>query len=352
MTSSTSNSDARSVPRSRWRRLRYAGWGLLIAAVLLGVLDAQVFRSAYTYDLGGASGARGGSIGQWAHIDRAFLAADPAKIEYAIFGDSQSIDALRPDAMAAALGVEPSLIFNFSVTGGKPSDNAYTYRTYIDRMPNLRKVIYIVNEHQFNNADVGTDVKFKFHARLGERLRALDTDNYGELLTGWALRSFGLRGEWSSLVQRYRDGKWPAEPHTYPGGIQPTTWSPPENLSESYAREVADRWFRDWKPDGVHTQQFAWLIEDMRVRRGLEVAVLQLPRTGWFENIVARDYAVELGQYFAEIKAVEEKLGGAGLVVIDGAEAGLTLDDFRDANHVNVAGADKLSRYVAERWWQ
>ncbi len=350
MTSSTSNSDARDV--SRWHRFRYLGWGLLIAAVLVSAADVRIFRSAYTYDIGGASGARGGSIGQWAHIDRAFEAVDPAKIEYAIFGDSQSIDGLLPAVMAEELGVQAEAIFNFSVTGGKPSDNVYTYRTYIDRMPNLRRVIYVVNEHQFNNADVGADVKFKFHARLGERLRAVDTDNYGELLTGWALRSYGLRGEWTKLVERYRVGWWPAEPHLYPGGIQPTTWSPPENRSETYAREVADRWFENWEPDGVHTQQFSWLIADMKQERGLDVVIVQLPRTAWFESIVEGDYSAQLEEYQQRIRTAADQAEGVEVAVIEMDAAGLTVEDFRDANHVNASGADKLSRYAANRWWR
>jgi hypothetical protein len=350
MTSSTSNSDARLV--SRWHRFRYLGWGLLIAAILLGGVDVMVFRSVYTYDLGGAGGARGGSIGQWAHIDRAFLAVDPAKIEYAIFGDSQSIDALHPDVMAAELGATPEAVFNFSVTGGKPSDNAYTYRTYIDRMPNLRKVIYVVNEHQFNNADIGIDVKFKFHAGLGERLRAMNVDNYGELLTGWALRSFGLRGEWSSLVKRYQDGKWPAAPSMYPGGIAPTTWSKPEDKSPEYAREVADRWFENWQPDGVHTEQFGRMLSDMRLGRGLDVVIVQVPRSQWFEEIVASDYAQQAADYVERIRAAAVAAGGIEFAVVDASAAGMTLDDFRDANHVSASGAQKLSKYVAEHWWK
>lgn len=359
MTSSTSSSDRHPAPpeplaprprrRRVWHAFRRFGWGLLCAVILLGLADYYVFRSAYTYDIGDKQGARGGFIGQFAHIDRSFRAADPARIEFAVFGDSQSIDGLRPDIMAETLGIEPERIFNFSVSAGKPTDAAYLYRRYIERMPNLKRVIVVVNEHQFNNADAASDAKFRFHAGLADRLRALDADNYGELIAGWALRAFGLRTEWQPLVPRYARGELPADPAPYPGGIEPLTWSPPENREPAYAEETADRWFKNWRPEGVYTRAFRRLLAEMRAQ-GLEIAVVQLPRAASFDAAIERKYGAERDALYREIAAVAAA-NGAEFAVLAAADLGLSVEThFRDTNHLNPEGARVVSEYAARRW--
>lgn len=361
MNSFTSNSDVsdarspepvrHSAARSRWHMIRRLGWGALVAFVLLGLADAWVFRNAAFYDLGNKNGARGGFIGQFAHIERAFEAAGGEHIEYAIFGDSQSIDGLRPDVMAEALGVPAHRIFNFSTSGGKPTDNLYLYRKYAERMPNLKRVIYVVNEHQLNNADAADDTKFKFHATLGQRLKAMDRDNYGELLTGWALRSFGLRTEWTALAERYRAGTWPPEEEAmFPGGIEPLRWADPKTKTEDYAREVADRWFRDWQPEGVYTDAFVDLLEAWR-ERGLDVVVAQIPRMPWFDEAIAAKYGRERDVYLQKAKEAADA-AGARFEVIAAEEAGLGEDGFRDVNHMSPEGAEAFSRFAAGRWWK
>lgn len=339
-----------SAARGRRHGLRRLGWGALAAFLLLGLMDASIFRDPAFYDLGNKNGARGGFIGQFAHIARAFEAQGGENIEYAIFGDSQSIDALRPDAMAEALGIPADRIFNFSTSGGKPTDNLYLYRKYAKQMPNLKKVLYIVNEHQLNNADAGNDTKFKFHARLRQRLKAINRDNYGELLTGWALRSFGLRTEWTALLERYRAGTWPPEEEAvFPGGIEPLRWAPPSTKTPEYAEEVAERWFRDWQPDGVYTDALAELLAAWR-ERGVEAVVLEIPRMPWFEAAVAEKYGEEREQYVRMVAEIAARYGAA-FEVVSAEEAGLTEDGFRDVNHMSPDGAAAFSRHAALRWW-
>ncbi len=369
MTSSTSNSKYKSrtkksllptaedssAPRpSRFRSFRRLGWGLLIALLLLGVADGYVFRNAYMYDMG--VGARGGFIGQWAHLDRSFKATDPGLIEYAVFGDSQSLDAFRPDIMADELGVSAESIFNFSVSGGKPTDIAYTYSKYIDQLPNLTHILLVVNEHQFNNVDAGQDSKFKFHASFGQRWQAVNKDNYGELMSGWVLRSFGMRAEWQKHVARYGSGELPASPPAFPGGIQPYTWSKPEDRTAEFALTVADRWFKGWQLDGVYTAAFDEFVGQIR-SDGIRLTIVQIPRTDLFEREIQAQYAVQQQAYLAHIRGVASA-HNVEFVVMDGPAAdgddalGLTLESFRDTNHVNPQGAELLSRYVADRWWR
>jgi hypothetical protein len=342
-----SSSNLRS---TRFKAFRRLGWGLLIVLLILAIADMYIFRNAYTYDLGTEKGARGGIIGQWAQLDRSVKAVDTDQIEYAIFGDSQSLDAFRPDIMADELGLAAEHVFNFSVTGGKPTDIAYTYNHYIDQLPNLRHIILVVNEHQFNNTDSAQDSKFKFHATLRQRWQAMDGDNYGELLIGWVFRSFGMRAEWQKLVERYRSGELPQSPAPFPGGIQPTTWSPPADKSAAFATTVADRWFKDWQPDGVYTLTFDRLVRDIK-DDGIELTIVQIPRTQLFEEEVRSKHAAEQQAYFNHIRSIADA-SGVEFTVMDATTTGVTIDSFRDTNHVNAHGAEQISRYAADRWWR
>ncbi|MEX1028546.1 MAG: hypothetical protein WDZ91_00695 [Paenibacillaceae bacterium] len=347
----SSTSTVSSIPStSKFKAFRRMGWGLLVVLLILAIADIYIFRNAYTYDLGTEKGARGGIIGQWAQLDRSFEGTDPDRIEYAILGDSQSLDAFRPDMMADELGMEDEQVFNFSVTGGKPTDIAYTYRQYIERLPNLQHIILVVNEHQFNNADSAKDPKFKFHATLRQRIQAMDRDNYGELLTGWVFRSFGMRTEWQSLVGRYRSGELPVNPAAFPGGIQPMTWSAPADRTADFAMQVADRWFKDWQMDGVYTHTFDQLVSDIH-DDGIELTIVQLPRTDLFEQQVRSKYAAEQQAYFDHIRSIASA-SSVEFTVMDAITTGVTIDSFRDTNHVNPHGAEQLSRYAADRWWR
>jgi hypothetical protein len=355
MASSTSSTSSTSIESSipsasKFKAVRRIGWGLFVVLLILAVADITIFRDAYTYDVGTAKGARGGFIGQWAQLDRSLKATNPDRIEYAVFGDSQSLDAFRPDIMADELGLNAEQIFNFSVTGGKPTDIAYTYNHYLDQLPNLQHVILVVNEHQLNSADSAQDPKFKFHASLRERWQAMNKDNYGELLTGWVFRSFGMRAEWQPLVSRYRSGELPVNPAPFPGGIQPIPWSPPTDKTAAFAKQVADRWFRDWQPEGVYALTFDRLVRDIH-DDGIELTIVQLPRTDLFEQEVRSHYAAEQQAYFDHIRTIASA-SGVEFTVMDASTTGVTLDSFRDTNHVNPLGAEQISRYAADRWWR
>ncbi len=314
------------------------GWGLLCMILFLVAAEIGVFRNLDLY------GYSPGFIGQIAHIKKSFEHADGANIELAVFGDSEGIDALRPDLLARDLPLDAGQIFNFSISGGRAYDIAQMYKTYIDRMPNLKTVVVEVNEFQLNSSQASGDIKFRYFAGLRDRLKVIDRHNYGELLLGWALKSYDMRTIWSMMVNKLFHGGLFKEVPLYIGGLPAETWSPKSDKTSEYAAEVADRWFENYAVGGVETEAFEEMADDLR-RRGLQVLIVHLPRTEYFEQAVQQKFVAEQQAYFNEIRTVADRNQAAFAVL---SNDGLGLDDFRDANHVSPQGAEKVSRAVAQ----
>ncbi|HEX7057562.1 MAG TPA: hypothetical protein VF260_10280, partial [Bacilli bacterium] len=177
MRSSTSNFEQERKSRRQWkirRPIRYAGWGFLFFVVLIALAEIFVFRNVRTY------GYSPGFLGQIAELDASFAQADEERIDIAIFGDSEGMDALRPDLLAQYAGLDVRRIFNFSLSGGSAYDIAQIYKRYKSHLPHLRMAIIEVNEFQLNNSDAEKDIKFKFFAGLRDRIEVMDKNNYGE----------------------------------------------------------------------------------------------------------------------------------------------------------------------------
>ncbi|HEX7057844.1 MAG TPA: hypothetical protein VF260_11720, partial [Bacilli bacterium] len=175
----------------------------------------------------------------------------------------------------------------------------------------------------------------------------------GELLLGWALRSYDLRTVWKMILQKYIDhgfdskkGGLRREIPVHAGGLPPVVWSPPTDKTAEKGKETADRWFQNYDLEGVRTNAFTRMIADLR-SRGVEVHLVQLPRTEYFEQAVAGSYAQEQQAFRNKVAAIAVKYGATFDIL---PRDGLTLDDFRDTNHVKPSGAEHISAEVARRW--
>ncbi|GEM_PF-1127504 len=328
---------------------RYLGLGLAAMLAILILLETLVFRNVDFY------GYSPGFIGQLGELKASFAQEEPEQIKVAIFGDSMSLDALRPDIMEEEAGLPRGTVFNFSLSGGSAFDMYKTYKSYESQLPALEHAIVVVNEHQINNAEAAKDIKFKFYANLNERLQVMNADNYGELLLGWAWKGYEMREVWIMMLDKYRhDRDHPDEPKqlreaipAYPGGIKPLTWSPKTDKTYEHAVEVADRWFDPYVTDGVRTDALGKLIRELS-ERGVEVTIVQIPRTPFFEQAVSAKYEEQRQEYVDIVQRFADAHGAAFTVM---SNEGLDPEtDFRDTNHVSTEGAEKVSREVARRW--
>lgn len=341
---STSNSES-SEPigerhRKRFKPTKFLGRGFILFLVFLIAAEVFVFRNVMVY------GYSPGFIGQLAEIAESFDHTDASQIQTAIFGDSTGMDGLRPDLIARDLGRPSETVYNFSLSGGSAYDIAQMYKHYIDRLPNVQDILVVVNEHQLNSYQAEKDDKFRFFAGLRDRLQVMDLDNFGELLVGWALKSYDMRTVWHMMIEKYRAGKLRDEIPWAEGGLPAVKWSPKTDKTPEHAADVADRWFDHYQLQGVRAAAFEWMIADMRAR-GHRVIILQLPRTRLFEDAIQQKYAQQQQAFVAKVNEIAAQQGASFHIM---SNQGLDAEDFRDTNHISPYGAEQVSHVVVEQW--
>lgn len=325
---------------SSFKKRRLYNLGLVGLLVLFDIAEHRVFRNLDLYGRQPYS-----FIGQLSELEHSFELMEPGRITTTVFGDSQSIDALRPDLMEKAAGRKSGSMFNFSISGGKAYDIYHTYLEYADQLPSLQEAIIVVNEHQLNSAGIGQDIKFRYYAGLGDRLRVMNKDNYGELLLGWVSKAYDMRSIWAPMVDKYREDDLPDPVQWKPGGLRARTATAP--LTAQNAEDTANRWFEKYQLDGLQTDSFESLLRSLH-KKGVRVTILQIPRTSLFETAVKKLYPVEQQQYFDTIDKLAREYD-ADFEVMSNEDLP---DDtyFRDTNHLNAKGAAIVSKEVAERW--
>jgi hypothetical protein len=330
---------------SNFKKLRMYSFGLLGFFLLMGTSEVAVFRNLDFY------GLSSGFIGQFSELDKSFHSGDPAKITTAVFGDSMSIDALRSDYLAEAAGQDKDTFYNFSISGGKAFDIYKTYEKYKSELTHLEKAIVVVNEHQLNAFNIEKDDKFKYYSDLKDRIRVMNTDNYGELLMGWALKSYDMRALWAKMYDNYRDGKL-KNFKSRAGGLTPQA---PDPTTATYAKgklpevavSTAGRWFEGFDIDGLHTESLEQLLKELH-ESGVEIVILQIPRSPFFEDAVKLNHAAEQQLYLAKVTELADKYGATFSIM---SNEGLSYEKhFRDPNHVTPQGARIVTARVAEEW--
>lgn len=332
------------ISSSEKKRVRRISLGFLGFLVLYAVVEAFIFRNLYFYGLEYRS-----QVGQLAVIDKSFQYSEPSRIHTAIFGDSQSRDALRYDLLAKYSGRDPKSIFNFSFSSGKAFDIYRTYKHYVGKLTNLNEVILVVNEHQLNSYNILNDPKFRYYAGLNDRIRIMNRTNYGELLLGWISKGFDLRSTWSKMFHTYiNDSTFhPREVVAEPGGLRAETEVIEGHLTKEFAALTTDLWFENYDLNGLQTNAIEWLLSDLHTR-GIKVIILQIPRSKLFEDVIEKNYSVQQKEYFDILASLARKYGAEFKVL---SNSGLKLEEhFRDTNHVSPKGAIEVSRMIAEEW--
>lgn len=320
-------------------RKRRAIQGFLWGLVFLLLVEIFLFRNPALYGVSPSS-----FLGQIANVQERLARQSPDRIKVLVLGDSQSMDALRPPLLASHYGIQPDEIFNLSVSGGKAVDMLHLYKDAEGKLPNLMRVVIAVNEHQLNSADIKSDAKFRYFATLSERMGASRVADKADLAFGQLLYAYGLRDVWTQLAQQWWEGKLPQEPrdkYAYRWGLPPVPGREPKHFGVEYAQTVADRWMKDYRLDGPQADSLHKLVQHLK-ERGVQVTVVQLPRTQAFEQVMKTTYAGQQAAFRERVQSEAAQVGASFTVIPP------LLDDayFRDANHVNERGAKEITRVI------
>ena len=315
--------------------------GLIWFLIFFILIEAFIFRNPSLYGLVPKS-----FIGQIIDLENRFKAQDSSQIEWIILGDSQAMDAVRPPLIAKQLGIEADKLFNLSISGGKPVNELHLLQKSLPKLNNLKGVLIVVGEHQFNNTALNKDIKFRYDANLKERILASDISERADLLLGGISYGYGLRDVWWQIGKEVWEKKIPIDQlknqevkYKYPWGLDPVPWSAPEYKTEQYAKETADRWLNNFEIEGPHTVAFLDTVE-LLDKSNIPWVVVQLPRMILIEDAINKQYPNEQKAYY---HFIEETVETYNKEFIINEFPKLPDDAFRDINHVNEKGAKLLA---------
>ncbi|WCK54220.1 hypothetical protein PP175_23510 [Aneurinibacillus sp. Ricciae_BoGa-3] len=333
MNSFTSNSRGQGPSRKWWMG------GLAFAILFLVLCETLIFRNLSFYGAAPTS-----FIGQVDDLQKRLARVDKTKIKMVIFGDSESMDGLRPPLIAKQYGYKPDEVFNLSVSGGKPVDMLRMYELDMSQLSNVQKAIISVNEHHLNNSHYGQSTLFRYNATLGERLSAGTIEEKADLTFGWLLYAYGMRDVWTQMLSLYTEGKLPKPPsdqYAYRWGLPPVTAIDRSHIGPAYSNDVGQRWMTDYRMEGAHTQAMEKLVSGL-AGRGIQLEFIQLPRTRDLESVLGGKYGTQQKQFRDRIQRMADQHHAPFLII----PPVLDNSNFRDANHLNTKGANAVVKFL------
>jgi hypothetical protein len=334
MNSFTSNSKGTGRLRKWWMG------GLAFALLFLVLCETLIFRNLSMYGAAPTS-----FIGQIDDLQKRFAKADKSKIKMVIFGDSESMDGLRPPLIAKQYGYKPDEVFNLSVSGAKPVDMLRMYEMDISQLPHVQKAIISVNEHHFNNSHYSQSTLFRYNATLGERLSGGTFEEKADLSFGWLLYAYGMRDVWTQMLGLYTEGKLPRPPsdrYEYRWGLPPVLTIDRAHIGPAYSRDVGKRWMTDYRIEGAHTQAMEKLVQGLS-GRGIQLEFIQLPRSKDLESVLSgKQFGAQQKQFRDKIQQLADQHHALFLIV----PPVLDNSNFRDANHLNTKGANTVVKFL------
>lgn len=330
------------------------GAGAWVAAgvFLLGRVVLEPLRDAPHFDPRGMEA--------YSATETYLLRKNPAPIQVALFGSSQSVWALLAEDVAQELGEDPAHVRNLSVEGGTPFDTWNLIRRNEEALKHLRLAIVEVNPFVLKSSldnDPRVTVDVSQHGTVSERLMLAHRKDRMKQLAEWGLPFLSVRHSLESSFLNVVDPSpglplYPRpERRIYPavgwkvGGNQPL-------MKERYTIEpvaAAKRMVGDWRPsklqDHALRESLAWFA-----RHGIPVIFHEPPVHP--EVIRAMHEHPELAQGHDAFLAYADSLSPAPVARIyttDPADCGITAEQMADRTHVNELGAHIYSRHLATK---
>lgn len=313
--------------------------GMIWLFIFLTAFELLVARNLYFYGL-----APNSSIGQIFSLLKIFEAQDKEKIHWLVVGDSQSRDGIRPDLVSRELGCDPGSIFNLSINGGKPVDYEYLLQKVIPKLPHLQGVVITVNEHYFERGNVQDDPKFRFLGSLRDKMLVPGPERKADLFLSWAWYSYGMHRQWWEIVKMIVPGSRPSkELIAYQGGLPPLNDTPEEHKTKKYAENLSRSWMLDLRLTGPQVRALERTVNYLDFQ-DISWVLVHLPKTELMEKTIKEKFPRQEEQFWHFLNNLCARHGKDCYQDF----TGITEDCFRDVNHMNDKGAEKLAPQIAE----
>jgi hypothetical protein len=315
--------------RYLWESAKFSAIALVTAVALLFLLERALFDTpavAAQLPIQGPS-----------PNDKLLLAARYPDTRVLYLGDSRVLTDIHPGIVSEACGCGPG--FN----AGFPAADLRLTRIMANRLlQKLSPELVVIGVSQWELSDQA-QIQVWGPAR--------------ELVAPWELPDFGVSLDEPEEVEeavesvwrlyKYRDELRAAlEPGADTAGREDARrgFSPnrkSRRVDEEDLSRDQQRFFADFSVDGTRAETLRWLVGDLR-RRGIRVVLVAPPLYPRFYDGVRDEVALfhsAMQEVAAENGAVFEDLSVSRPI-------GLTAGNFRDAVHLDEAGASKFSRHL------
>jgi len=270
-------------------------------------------------------------------------------------GASHTQCAIVPAAMAPVLDVAQEVLVNAGRNNGGPRESLSLYRRARAALKPARVLVVEVSDRDFNRnlaAAERAPAAWRRRAALLDRLAVpVDFETRTDLLLGWALASWDLRGTWRELVAL----GWRAGLRHFGVGARPVLFEadgralvPEERVPMTKAllaydaERAARRHLQQFELDEEAFASLDTLVSTIQ-NSGPFVVFVEYPVSAAYRHIVQERYKAEDELWRRELaRRFPEK-------PLWTFETPLAPESFRDSDHLSRQGAVEFSRRLAER---
>lgn len=278
-------------------------------------------------------------------------------IQAAFLGASHTQAGVATRDVERTLGLPAGSLVNAGLSNARPRDMLRVYEANRDLFRQA-KVVYVatgvsyLNRNGLNRRRTPAPA-WRRRSTWEDRLAfPADLSTRIDLVVGWFWKTWDQRTTWKSELRRWllalvsRGGRR-ADAKFYddlgrPGMGPEKVKMTPELLADEI-RDTVERHLFLYEIDDEGIRSLSRLFEEIR-EDGAVPVLIELPLPAGYQDTVRDSYPVVLARHS---RAMRDHFGEVASLSLADQPIGLGLDDFRDADHLSIAGAKKIAPWIA-----
>jgi hypothetical protein len=271
------------------------------------------------------------------------------KPQVLLLGSSRIRRAVVPRQLDEELGLPQNSTLNAGLASGHVFEALYLYERNRAQLRQARLVILNADEwHLSCGWRLGS--LFEMHAPWAERLELPEPLRTRAVLDGVFSMRLRLRLAQVSVTNRLSrrnadtlELKLDENNQVLP----PPRPAVPVDVDPARFAETIEAFYSHFNISPVllgHVEKLAALVRE----DGGRFVIMQLPNRSVYQGEVQRLHAAEYKQHIAALQALAQRLNVPLVLFAEPSSCGLSEEDYEDYGHINVAGARKLTGFLAE----